>query len=79
MQRTHIIVSLYSLAYSLKVSDWLFLIIIFCYIIIVKFAVFHLFQFSNYLLFNKSISSFASSVQKKTAEVRKKTSYIQLK
>ena len=36
--------------------------IIFCYIIIVNFVVFHLFQFSNDLLFNKS------SVQKRSAQ-----------
>ena len=41
---------------------WVIENIIFCYIIIVNFVVFHLFQFSSYLLFNKS------SVQKKTAE-----------
>ena len=40
------------------------------YIIIVNFLVFHLFQFSNYLLFNKSISSIASSVYEITAEER---------
>ena len=40
----------------------------FCYIIIVNFFVFPLFQFSHYLLFNKSISSIESSDQKKTAQ-----------
>ena len=50
------------------VSDWLLLISIFCYIIIVNFVVFHLFQFSNHLLFSKSISSIASSVEKKTPQ-----------
>ena len=57
-----------------KVLDWLFWIIIFCYIIIVNFVVFHRFQFSNDLLFNKSISSIESSVQKKTAQEMTKDS-----
>ena len=56
------------------VLDWLFWIIIFCYIIIVNFVVFHRFQFSNDLLFNKSISSIESSVQKKTAQEMTKDS-----
>jgi len=56
------------------VSDWLLLIIIFCYIIIVNFVVFHRFQFSNELLFNKSISSIESSVQKETAQEMTKDS-----
>ena len=34
----------------------------------VNFVVFHLFQFSNHLLFSKSISSIASSVEKKTPQ-----------
>ena len=37
--------------------------------------IFHLFQFSNYLLFNKSISNIAISVQKKSAEEKKKESH----
>ena len=45
-----------------------------CYIIIVNFAVFHLFQCPKYVLFNKSISSIASSVQKKTAQEMTKES-----
>ena len=56
------------------VSDWLLLIIIFCYITIVNFVVFHRFQFSNELLFNKSISSIESSVQKETAQEMTKDS-----
>ena len=56
---------------TLEVLDWSMRIIIF-YIIIVNFVLFHLFQFSNYLLVNKSISRIASSVQKKTAEERTK-------
>ena len=36
------------------------------------FVVFHRFQFSNYLLFNKSISSIESSVQKETSQEMKK-------
>ena len=59
---------------SVEVVDWLFWICIFCYIIIVNFVVFHLFQFSNYLLFNKSISSIESSVQIKTAQEMTKDS-----
>ena len=37
-----------------------------------KFCCFSSFQFSNYLLFNKGISSITSSVQKKTAQERTK-------
>ena len=41
-----------------KVLHWLLWISICCYIIIVNFVVFHLFQISNYLLFNSQMAIF---------------------
>ena len=40
--------------------------------LIIKIALFFIFQFSNYLLFNKSIPNITSLVHKKTAEERTK-------
>ena len=59
-------------ARNVKLLERLLRIIIFYYIILVNVAVFHVFQFSNYLHFIKSISIITISAQKKTAEERAK-------